>query len=384
MEKTSVTRHGPRLAVIGLGIMGGQHARLIGSSPAMRLAAVCDADDARARAAGGELGVPAYSDFARMMDRERPDGVVVATPHTAHRTAAVEAMRRGISVLCEKPQAVHAAEARIMNEAFAAARGTYPGLVFAIMFQMRIFGVFAALKKMLAAGELGKLVRASWIATDWFRPQAYYDNGGWRATWRGEGGGVLLNQCPHNLDLYQWLVGLPERVTGFAALGKYHDIEVEDEVCAVFHHADGMMGHFIASTAESPGTNRLEIAGEHGRVVVEGGRLSFDRNESSMLDFLKTTREPFARPPSNPRDVVLPADAEPGHLPVIENFAAAIRDPSIPLVAHGTEGIRSLSLGNAVMLSSWLRETVTLPLDEVRYAALLEERIAASRLKEAP
>ncbi len=271
-----------------------------------------------------------------------------------------------------------------MNEAFAWARERYPGLIFAIMFQQRTLGVSAVLKEMLAAGTLGKLVRTTWIVTDWFRPQAYYDHGGWRATWRGEGGGVLLNQCPHNLDLYQWLVGLPDRVTGFVELGKYHDIEVEDEVCAVFHHDNGMTGHFVTSTAESPGTNRLEIAGEHGKVVVEGGRISFDLNESSMLEFLKTTGEPFAHPTSHPQEVKRPPDAGSGHLRVIENFAAAIRDPSIPLVAHGTEGIRSLSLGNAVMLSSWLRETVPLPLDEARYAVLLEEHIAASSLGKAP
>ena len=371
----------PRLAVIGLGTIGSSHAGLVGSSTAMRLAAVCDADAARSRKAGEERGVPAYADAAVMMDRERPDGVIVATPHPGHLPVALEAFARGISVLCEKPQAVHAGEARRMNDTFAAARAKQPGLVFAIMFQNRASGLYAALKELLAAGALGRLVRTTWIVTDWFRTQAYYDNGGWRATWRGEGGGVLLNQCPHNLDLYQWLVGMPDRVTGFAALGKYHDIEVEDEVSAVFHHDGGMVGHFVTSTGESPGTNRLEIVGENGRMVVEGGQVRFDRNETSMLEFLKTTAEPFAQPASKPQEVAIAPGDGPGHLRVIANFAAAIRDPATPLIAHGTEGIRSLSLGNAIMLSSWLGNTVTLPLDEDLYAGMLAERVAASRFR---
>ena len=155
------------------------------------------------------------------------------------------------------------------------------------MFQQRTHGFWRKIKEMIDQGQLGKLVRATWIITDWFRSQTYYNNGGWRATWKGEGGGVLLNQCPHNLDLYQWFFGMPQRVAGFASIGKYHHIEVEDEVTGFFEHANGMVGHFITTTAESPGTNRLEIVGELGKLVFEEGKLSFSKNQSSMFDFIK-------------------------------------------------------------------------------------------------
>ena len=174
-----------------------------------------------------------------------------------------------------------------MIAAYEAARETKPDLVFAAMFMQRTYGYWQKIKEMIAGGELGKLVRTTWIVTNWFRTQYYYDSGGWRATWRGEGGGVLLNQCPHNLDLYQWLVGMPQRVTGFAHLGKYHDIEVEDEVTAYFEHPDGMIGHFITTTAELPGTNRLEIVGENGRLIFENDCLTFARNKMSMFKQLR-------------------------------------------------------------------------------------------------
>jgi predicted dehydrogenase len=268
-----------------------------------------------------------------------------------------------------------------MNDAFAAAKKKYPNLIFAIMFQNRTHGVYKKLKEMIDGGQLGKLVRTTWIVTDWFRSQSYYDNGGWRATWRGEGGGVLLNQCPHNLDLYQWLVGLPNKVTGFAAIGKYHNIEVEDEVTAFFQHANGMVGHFVTTTAESPGTNRLEIIGENGKVVLEDRKILFTRNQQSMIEFLNTTPELFGKVPNEVEEVPYEANSGSSHGLVIETFAAAIRDPSTELIAHGTEGIRGLSLGNAIMLSSWLGKTVDLPLDEDLYEAKLTELIATSRFQ---
>ena len=180
-----------------------------------------------------------------------------------------------------------------MISAYEAALADTPHLKFAAMFQQRTHGYWRKIKELIDEGELGRLTRATWIITDWFRTQAYYDNGGWRATWSGEGGGVLLNQCPHNLDLYQWFVGLPARVAGFATLGKYHDIEVEDEVTGYFEYENGMVGHFITTTAESPGTNRLEIVGERGKLVFEGGKLMFYRNRSSMLDFIQTSPRAF-------------------------------------------------------------------------------------------
>ena len=369
-----------KFAVVGVGIMGSSHVRDISQSENVSLAAICDIDPQRAKNAAEAQGVPAYTDYREMLAKEKLDGVIIATPHYFHTPIAIDAMLRGVNVLSEKPEAVHVKDAHSMNDAFEEAKQKYPNLVFAIMFQNRTFGAYAKLKEMIGNNDLGKLVRTTWIVTDWFRTQAYYDNGGWRATWRGEGGGVLLNQCPHNLDLYQWLVGVPKKVTGFAAIGKYHNIEVEDEVTAFFQHENGMVGHFITTTAESPGTNRLEIVGEKGKVVMEGGKITFTRNQQSMFDFSWSTPELFAKVPNE--TVEIPFEKAGGaHTIVIEAFAAAIRNPGSPLVAAGPEGFGGLSIGNAIMLSSWLGQTVELPLDEDLYEKKLQELIATSRFQ---
>jgi predicted dehydrogenase len=370
-----------KFAVIGVGIMGSSHVRDISKSENIALAAICDIDAQRAQNAAAAHDVPWYTDYKEMIDKEKLDGVMIATPHYFHTPIAIYAMQHGVNALSEKPEAVHVKDAHKMNDVYAEARQKYPNLIFAIMFQQRTNGMFKKLKAMIDGGELGKLVRTTWIVTDWFRTQAYYDNGGWRATWRGEGGGVLLNQCPHNLDLYQWLVGLPNKVTGFAAIGKYHNIEVEDEVTGFFQHENGMVGHFVTTTAESPGTNRLEIIGENGKVVVEGGKILFTRNQKSMIDFLENTPELFAKVPNQVEEVPYETTGGSSHAVVTEAFAAAIRNPSSPLIAHGTEGIRGLSLGNAIMLSSWLGQTVDLPLDEDLYETKLNELIATSRFE---
>jgi len=309
-----------------------------------------------------------------------PQAVVIATPHYAHTPISIACLERGIHVLVEKPLAVHVNDASLMLAAYGQARQKDPGLVFAIMFQQRTYTYWRKVKELLDAGALGRLVRATWIITDWFRTQAYYANGGWRATWQGEGGGVLLNQCPHNLDLYQWFFGLPQRITGFAAIGKYHDIEVEDEVTAFFEHQNGMVGHFITTTAESPGTNRLEIVGELGRLVFEDGRLSFGRNDQSMLGFIRTSPAAFDKVECRVEDVPFEPQTEMGHARVIHAFAAAVLGGGAPLV-QASEGIRSLSLSNGIMLSHFLQRPVELPLDADAYEARLLELARSSRFK---
>jgi predicted dehydrogenase len=267
-----------------------------------------------------------------------------------------------------------------MIAAYEAVKQQKPDLVFAIMFQQRTHGYWRKIKEMIDGGELGRLVRTTWIITDWFRTQAYYDNGGWRATWSGEGGGVLLNQCPHNLDLYQWFVGLPRRVTGFASIGKYHNIEVEDEVTGFFEHENGMVGHFITTTAESPGTNRLEIVGENGKLIFENGQLTFFRNASSMFEFIQTCPRSFDRVENEAVEVPYEHHGEQGHRIMLRNYAGAILNGET-LVAPGVEGIRGLSLGNAIMLSSFLKQSVELPFDDDLYADRLAELAKTSRFQ---
>ena len=369
-----------RIAVIGVGIMGSQHVRDLGRIPNTRLVAVCDIDKSRADQAAAQYHVPAFYDYHDLLDRGELDGVMVATPHYFHTPISIDALQRGIHVLCEKPLAVHVKDGQKMIAACEKARQKFPTLVFAIMFQNRTQGYWRKGKELIEQGVLGRLVRATWIITDWFRSQTYYDNGGWRATWKGEGGGVLLNQCPHNLDIYQWYFGVPKRVAGYASIGKYHKIEVEDEVTGYFEHENGMVGHFITTTAESPGSNRLEIVGENGCLIFEDGRLTFAHNRSSMLDFIRTSPSAFDRMEYQLEDILFQPAAEVGHAYVIEAFANAILHGG-PLVARAEEGMHSLALGNAIMLSQFLGKPVELPFDADLYEAKLGELVRTSRFR---
>lgn len=372
-----------KLAVIGIGGMGGGHVHDLADRKVVEnaeLVAVCDINRAKADAASAAYGIPAYYDHHELLEKGGIDGVIIATPHYDHTPIAIDFFNRGVNVLTEKPIAVHTRDARKMIAAYEAAKESYPNLLFSIMFQQRTYGYWRKIKEMIDGGVLGRLVRTTWIITDWFRTQAYYDNGGWRATWSGEGGGVLLNQCPHNLDLYQWLVGLPRRVTGFASIGKYHNIEVEDEVTGYFEHENGMVGHFITTTAESPGTNRLEIVGENGKVVFENNQLTFYRNKSSMFDFIQTCPRSFDKVENEMVDVKFEHHGEGGHRFMIENFARAILHGE-PLIASGVEGIRGLMLGNSMMLSSFLKQTVELPFDDDLYADKIADLARNSRFQ---
>lgn len=369
-----------KLAVIGVGIMGSAHVRDISTLPNAELVAICDVNRSRADSIAEAAGVPAFYDYRELLAKGGVDGVVIATPHYDHTPISIDFMNAGVHVLTEKPIAVHTRDARKMISTYESVKGKYPGLVFASMFMSRTYGFWQKIKSMIDGNELGRLVRASWIITEWFRTQAYYDNGGWRATWSGEGGGVLLNQCPHNLDLYQWFFGLPKRVTGFASIGKYHNIEVEDEVTGFFEYENGMVGHFITTTAESPGSNRLEVVGEKGKLVFENASLSFYRNQTSMFEFIQTCPRSFDRVENELVNVEYEHHGEPGHRIVLENFANAILHGEA-LIAPAVEGIRGLSLGNAIMLSSFLQQPVSLPFDDDLYADKIEELARTSRFQ---
>lgn len=366
-----------RIATVGVGGMGNAHLTHITANPKAELIAVCDIDTKRADEIAAKYGVKAYYDHKTMFSAEKLDAVTIATPHYDHPGIAVDAFSHGLHVLSEKPIGVTVKAARAAVEAHerAAAKS---GLVYAIMFQERTFPHYRKMKEMIMNGELGRLMRTTWIATDWFRSQWYYDHGDWRATWKGEGGGVLLNQCPHTLDMFQWLVGVPDRVTGHVSLGKYHDIEVEDEATAYFEYKNGMIGHFTATTAEQPGVSRLEVVGEHGRLVLENKKLTFHRNKVSGLQFLKETEKSFERAPSETIDVAFDASAPQGHAVVVDKFLDRILDGG-ELIAEAKEGLNSLMMSNAIMLSSFSGRTVNVPCDENAFEAELQERIRTSR-----
>jgi predicted dehydrogenase len=247
------------------------------------------------------------------------------------------------------------------------------------MFQLRTEPRYTKIRKLVQSGELGPIVRLNWIITDWFRTEAYYASGGWRATWKGEGGGVLLNQCLHQLDMLQWLCGMPARVRGFCQLGRFHNIEVEDNVTVYLEYADGATGMFISSTGETPGTNRFEIVGTRGRLVLENNKLTFNRNEADMLEFSRAAKIGFARP--EVWNVEIPFEnAANQHAVVMQNFVDAILDGA-PLIAPGAEGIHSVELANVMLYSSLIGQTVELPMDSAAYERKLQQLIAESKFE---
>lgn len=371
-----------RLAVIGLGGMGRSHCRDISMIGTAQLVAVCDLDPQLLAQVGREYNCHQYGTTQELFATEGLDGVVIATPHFFHTTIAIEAFAHGIHVLTEKPVGVHVRDVQKMIAAWEQAREKKRGLVFAAMFQQRTLGAAAKIKDLLVKGELGRLIRTSWIITDWYRTQAYYDSGGWRATWAGEGGGVLMNQAPHQLDLFQWFVGRPDRVMGFVGLGKYHDIEVEDEITAYFEYDKGMVGHFITTTAEAPGTNRLEIVGELGKLVWEGHNLTFHRNRVSLLEHLKNAPDGFEQPEC--WVCLIPYDKMAGsYRAVLANFCEAIEGRAEP-VAPAAEGLHSIEMNNAIMLSGFEKKMISLPIDADHYAEKLQELMAGSRYQKVP
>lgn len=361
-----------RFGIIGLGSMGTVHARSIvdGLIPRASVTAVADPNKAAFRNFS-EVGL--FTDSPALIHSGEVDAVLIATPHYAHTTIGVEALEAGLHVLVEKPISVHKADC----ERLIAAHKN-PNQVFAAMFNQRTDPSYIKLRNLIQTGELGPIRRINWIITDWFRTQAYYSSGGWRATWAGEGGGVLLNQCPHQLDLWQWIFGMPKKVRAFGKVGRYHDIEVEDDVTAYFEYENGATGIFITSTGEAPGTNRLEVVGDLGRVVVENGQIEFVRNEVSMKDFCETTPERFSKPPIWNVRIPVVGGTGPQHVGILQNFTAAILDDS-PLIAPAPEGIHSVELANAMLLSIFENRTIELPLDGAEYEAFLKKKIAESR-----
>ena len=363
-----------RIGVVGLGGMGINHIGSIEKSDGIRLTAVCDARKEVVDEQAKKNDVKAFIDFEKMIKSDLIDAVLIATPHYFHTPLAIAAFEANLHVLTEKPVGVHKADVEKMISAHA----KHPDLKFAAMFQMRTGGVWKKLKQLIINGELGSIKRVNWIITNWYRTQAYFDGGGWRATWKGEGGGVLLNQCPHQLDLFQWLFGMPSKIRANCAIGKYHNIEVEDDVTAFCEYPEGYTGVFITSTGEYPGSNRLEIACDRGRVVVEDDTIKFNRTEVPVQEHTNTCENSFDAPAV--WDVNVPPEKEEGnamHQRIIANFADAILNGT-ELVASAREGINSIELSNSMLYSSLKNQDVELPLDSAAFETLLQDLIKNS------
>ncbi len=363
-----------RLGIIGLGNIGQHHAAYLAAGKVSRAEFVAVSDAVPAKLEKYK-SLKTFTDGEDLMRSGLVDAVIVATPHYQHTTLGIAAFEHGLHLMVEKPISAHKADA----ERLIAAHQRHPKLIFAGMFQLRAEPRYLQIQKLIQAGELGGLARMSWIMTDWFRTEAYYASGGWRATWKGEGGGVLLNQCLHNLDVLQWLLGMPARVRGFCQLGRFHHIEVEDSVSAYLEYPNGATGMFVSSTGEAPGTNRFEIVGTRGKLVLEQEKLHLTRNETDMVEFSKTARLGFAKPEVSHVDIPFENPAN-GHAILMQNFVNAILDGE-PLLAPGAEGLHSVELANVILYSSLVGQTVELPLDSAAYERKLNQLIAESKIE---
>lgn len=367
-----------RLGVIGVGNMGRSHCKNIkdGKCPEIELVAISDRNPKRIQAMkdDGYENVIYFEDAEAMMDSGLIDSVLVAIPHYYHAEYAIMAMKKGLHVMVEKPAGVYTKQAREMNDV---AKET--DVVFAMMFNQRTNHIYRKAKELVSSGQLGALRRVNWMITNWYRPQFYYDSGDWRATWSGEGGGVLLNQCPHQLDLLQWICGLPVSVHAFLKFGQWHEIEVEDDVTAYMEFENGATGCFVTSTGDAYGTNRLEIQLEKGKIVIENNEIKAWEFVMSEPEFSKTTENPFAKMEKKELEIETDGKNE-QHYGVMNAFAGAILRGE-PLVAKGEEGINGLMLSNAMHLSAWTESKVTLPIDEDVYYEELMKRVKTSKRK---
>ncbi len=360
-----------RMGVIGLGTMGASHARRLaaGQIPGLTLSAVCDPC---ADLCAEFQSAAAYPTAHALFKSGEIDAVLIATPHPTHVPLGIAALEAGLHVLMEKPIAVYTAEACKL----LAAHNSAGGQIFAAMFNQRTDPRYTRLKSLIDSGELGAVQRIAWTITDWYRTDTYYKSSSWRATWPGEGGGLLLNQCPHQLDLWQWLFGMPSSVMAVCQFGRFHPIEVEDSVTAILSYPSGTQGVFVASTGEAPGENRLSIAADRGLLIADADGVRFRRTEIPVPEHRRTSSASFATPPL--WDVAIPIEgAGEQHAGILKNFAAAILHGD-PLLAPAADGFASLELANAMLLSSLRNAPVPLPLDEAAYERELQTLIAAS------
>ncbi|WP_304944446.1 Gfo/Idh/MocA family protein [Vallitalea guaymasensis] len=366
-----------RIGVIGFGNMGSNHAKSLyeGKVKNGKLVAVCDINEEKLKKSK-ELysDIVCYDNHHDMLEDSSIDAVIVATPHYDHPSIAIDALKANKHVVIEKPAGVYTKAVREMNEV-----GNNTDRVFAIMYNQRTDPYYSKVKELIDAGELGEIRRVNWIITDWYRPQSYYNSGGWRATWAGEGGGVLLNQDPHQLDIWQWICGMPTRIRAFCHFGKMHDIEVEDDVTAYAEYANGATGVFVTSTSDAPGTNRLEISGDQGKIVVEDGKITFWRLRVSEREFNSTFTGGFGNPECWKCEINVKPNPLQQHVAILTNFVDAILNGK-ELIAPAVEGIRGLTISNAMHLSAWTDDWVNLPIDEDLYYSKLQEKIKNSSM----
>lgn len=368
-----------RIGIIGVGNMGSDHAKYLykGKVPNGKLVAICDIKEEKSGWIKDNLGedIKFYTDVEMFLEDDEIDAVLIATPHYDHPPLVIKALNAGKHVLTEKPAGVYTKQVREMNEV-----AEKSDKVFGIMYNQRTRPIYQKVKELIDSGEIGQIRRITWIITNWYRPQSYYNSGGWRATWSGEGGGVLLNQDPHQLDLWQWICGMPVKVRAFCHFGKMHNIEVEDDVTAYVEFENGATGVFITATGEAPGTNRFEISGDQGKLVIENEKITFHRLRVSERQFNEEFTGGFGNPECWKIEIPVEAEKEEQHALITKDWVNAIINgkTSKELLAPGVEGIKGLTISNAMHLSTFTDSWVQLPIDEDLYYEKLQEKIKNS------
>lgn len=365
-----------KFGIIGVGNMGSAHLGFFhaGKIKNAVVTAIADINEKKLEAARKNFpgDYKCYLSGDELIDNADVDAVIVATPHYSHPDLAIRALNKGLNVICEKPAGVYTKQVKQMNAVAESAKG-----LFTMMYNQRTNPLYIKMHELVKNGEIGSVRRVNWIITNWFRTQYYYDSGSWRATWKGEGGGVLLNQCPHQLDLLQWICGMmPQTVRAFCHFGKWHNIETEDDVTAYYEFPNGATGAFITSTADAPGTNRFEIIGSRGKLVCEKDKLIVTRLKSDLQEFLMSEKNGFAEPEYT-EEIISQSEENPQHVGIINNFANAILGLE-PLYVDGKEGIHCVELMDSMLLSSWLNKEVSLPIDDELYYSELKKRIDTS------
>lgn len=370
-----------RFGIVGCGNMGTGHSKnfLAGKIVNGVISAVCDVNPRKFDFFKENFGdtIKYYENAEDMFKSGECDVVIICTPHYSHPDLAILAMDNNLHCIVEKPAGVYTLQVKKMLERYETS-----DKILGIMFNQRTNPVFKKMRQMIIDGKIGEIKRTNWIITNWYRSQYYYDSGSWRATWAGEGGGVLYNQAPHQLDLFQWIVGMmPSKVRAFCHFGKWHNIEVEDDVTCYCEYPNGATGVFVTTTADAPGTNRFEITGSKGTLLFDKGKLYFTELTVDERTYCFTVDNPFVAPESLPTVEIEITEEYPMHSGICNNIANAILGLE-EVYAPASDGINGVELANAMHLSSWLDKTVSLPIDDEAFYEELKKRIATSKIKE--
>lgn len=361
-----------RYGIIGVGNMGFQHLQTFMNGKVDGGIVTCVADISEAKRNKVRETYPnvdVYNSGDELLEKANNiDAVVIAVPHYFHPHFAIKAFERDLNVICEKPAGVYTKQVKEMNEAAKKSKG-----LFTMMFNQRTNCLYRKMREIVVSGGIGEIKRINWIITDWYRTQAYYDSGDWRATWDGEGGGVLFNQCPHQLDLVQWVANMsPVRVMAHCHFGKWHNIEVEDDVTAYLEYENGATGVFVTTTGDAPGTNRFEITGTLGKLLCEDNKLTYIKNDCDEREHCFKATLPYERPNT---EVIYPETdgKNPQHQGIFQNFTNTLLGKE-KLFVSGEEGLKGVELMDACMLSQWLGRMVELPIDDDLYIEELNKR----------